>query len=300
MKKNAIFLEPYHYTERADAFKGQKKRKGAPSIEQYFGNYFGKKAIVTPNGRMAIAVVLASLNLKSDDEVYITTTFEKPNVSSCVTSTIFNFCRPSRVLTDKARAIFIIHEFGVPHPRTESLAALTKERGIPLIEDCAHTIDSRHSGKTVGQTGDYTICSFAKIFPLRHGGLLIGENITYTPTAIQARTIDEVRRLLPRYMHSIGEYSDRKRANFRSLKEKFKKISLEPIHEVSADISPSLFFPLITDRFEGVLKKMSESRIECGLWHGTNIVVLPVHQFLEKEDLERIFETVKTVYENGD
>jgi len=55
----------------------------------------------------------------------------------------------------------------------------------------------------------------------------------------------------------------------------------------------------VTDKFEEVIEKASQSGIDCGLWHGTNIVVFPVHQFLEEEHLERIFEVVKSVYEVG-
>lgn len=297
-KGSAIFLLPYYHLSRTDIHE-EFDRKTTSSIEDYFENHFGRQVIVTPNGRTAISIILESLGLNPDDEVYITTTFEKPNISSCVTCTIFNFCRPSRVLTDKTKVIFVIHEFGVPHPRMDDLATLAKQKSLPLIEDCAHTIDSKHNGKMVGQSGDYMICSFPKIFPVQCGGLLIGENLTSKPTAIQSKIIDQVRCVLPKYMSSIKEYSNKKRANFQSLQAKFERISLKPLYELNEDISPSFHFPLVTDKFEKVIEKASQSGIDCGLWHGTNIVVFPAHQFLEEEHLERIFEVVKSVYEVG-
>jgi len=297
-KARQIFFEPYHYIQD-DGVKERKSDVISVSIEEFFGDYFGRRVIITPNGRMAISIIMKSLNLKLDDEVYITTTFQKPNVSSCVTSTIFNFCKPSRILSDKTKAIFIIHEFGVPHPDTEKLALLAKEQNIILIEDCAHTIDSKYNGRKVGSYGDYAIYSLPKIFPVKYGGFLVGGDLDYLPTEVQRGAIEEVRRLLPKYMRCINEYSGKKRTNFRSLKERFKKIFLGPLHDVNDEITPSFFFPLVTDRFEAVIEEARRAGIECALWHGTNMVVLPIHQFLNEVDLEYIFKTVSRVYKNG-
>lgn len=295
-KKSKIFFEPYHYASRAGIFKEYEGEK-LSSVEDYFEEFFGRKVTVTINGRMAISLILRSLDLKIDDEIYITTTFEKPNVSSCVTSTIFNFCRPSRVLTDKTKAIFLIHEFGVVHPRIHKLRAIADARNIPLIEDCAHTINSSCNGKAVGLSGDFVVCSFPKIYPIQYGGLLIGLNTSYKPTLVQSAIIDKIRDILPKYMHFTNEYSQKRRANFQYLAARFKELLLLPFHQVDENVSPSLFFPLVTDRYEEVMEKASNSNIENALWHGTNIVVLPVHQFLVEEELERIFQVVKSVYE---
>ncbi|MEK6715201.1 MAG: DegT/DnrJ/EryC1/StrS family aminotransferase [Candidatus Omnitrophota bacterium] len=297
-KKSEIFFEPYHYASRADIFEKCDGEK-LPSVEDYFEEFFGRKVMITINGRMAISLILRSLDLKIDDEIYITTTFEKPNVSSCVTSTIFNFCRPSRVLTDKTKAIFLIHEFGVVHPRIHKLRLIADARNIPLIEDCAHTINSRSNGKAVGASGDFVVCSFPKIYPIQYGGLLIGMNTSYKPTLVQSAIIEKIRNILPKYMRLTNEYSQKRRDNFQFLAVKFKELLLLPFHQIDKDVSPSLFFPLVTDRYEEVMEKASNSKIENALWHGTNIVVLPVHQFLVEEELERIFQVVKSVYEKN-
>lgn len=294
-KISPIFFLPYYHLPSTD-IRQHFNLRPTPSIEDYFGDYFGRQVLLTPNGSMAISVILSSLDLNPDDEIYVTTTFEKPNVSSCVTCTIFNFCKPSRVLTSKTKAILVVHEFGVPHARLDDLATIAKQKSIPLIEDCAHTIDSRFNGEMVGRIGDYAICSLPKIFPVQQGGLLIGENVTYKPTVIQSKIIDQVRNIFPKYMSLIKEYSDKKRTSFRSLQAKFERISLKPLYELNEDISPSFHFPLVTDKFEDVIEQASQFGIDCGLWHGTNIVVLPAHQFLEEEHLERIFELVKSVY----
>ena len=68
------------------------------------------------------------LALRRDDEVFIATTFDYPHVPACVTCTVFNLAKPSRVLTDRTRAIFVIHEFGVPHPGTPALREESRRR----------------------------------------------------------------------------------------------------------------------------------------------------------------------------
>lgn len=293
IKNKRVFFEPWRYSGRADiALRGKPGSKN--SVERYFENYFGKPVIVTPSGRTAISFLLGSLNLKKDDEIYITTTFEKPNVSSCVTSTIFNFCKPSRVLGRKTKAIFVIHEFGVPHRKMDELIAISNKRHIPLIEDCAHTIDSEYDGTLVGTRGDYAICSIPKIFPVKSGGLLVGSDMKYKPSEIQADIIREVKTCLSKYMHELKEYSDMKRRNYRFLIRELKSSSLRPVCGINENISSSIFFPLVVHDPEKVMKRLSEENIACGLWHGSNIVVLPVNQFLTREELVHIAKVVKT------
>ena len=71
------------------------------------------------------------------------TTFDKPNVSSCVTSTVFNHCKPSRVSSANTRAVLVIHEFGVPYPQIAALREFCDSRSIPLIEDWLATFGER-------------------------------------------------------------------------------------------------------------------------------------------------------------
>ena len=77
------------------------------------------------------------------------------------------------------------------------------------------------------------------------------------------------------------------------LQSLLKEIDIEPLYELAEGITPALFFPLVTDRFEDVMDALSDRGIECGLWHGANIVVLPGHQFLTKRDIRAIFKAVE-------
>ena len=68
-------------------------------------------------------------------------------------------------------AMLAAHFFGLPIPLAE-LRRLCDERGIVLIEDCAHAFFGNHAGTPVGATGDYAIASLPKFFPVLEGGML--------------------------------------------------------------------------------------------------------------------------------
>jgi len=68
-------------------------------------------------------------------------------------------------------AMLAAHFFGLPIPLAE-LRRLCDERGIVLIEDCAHAFFGNHAGTAVGATGDYAIASLPKFFPVLEGGML--------------------------------------------------------------------------------------------------------------------------------
>lgn len=264
-------------------------------LQEFFCERFDKEnCILFPSGSAAINSFLETLCLEKGDEIWITTTFDYPNVSSCVTSTIFNHCKPSRVLTNRTKAIFVIHEFGVPHPDLIELRGIARERHIPLVENCAHTIDSWCDKKLVGAIGDWTILSFPKIFPVKTGGALLGPAITFQPTKIEQQKINKLQADLPSHLTKIAEYSQSRRDVFRELTAFVKTLGIEPVFEVTSLIAP-WFFPIRTSRWEEYLEIAPDKGIDCAVWHGTDIVVLPCHQFIGSYEKEAIRELIKKI-----
>ena len=125
-----------------------------------------------PSGRVALDAVLRSLKLDPADDVLITNSSGQTWISACVTCVVFNHCRPSRVLTPRTRAILVIHEYGYPHPHLDELIQTARERRIPLIEDCAHSLDSSTDDAPLGSFGDFAIFSLSKVLPVPAGGIL--------------------------------------------------------------------------------------------------------------------------------
>ncbi len=76
-------------------------------------------------------------------------------------------------ITENTGAILATHLFGQPCD-IEEIAEIAKERGIYLIEDCAHACGVRVNGKSVGTFGDIGIFSFAegKNMPCFAGGAI--------------------------------------------------------------------------------------------------------------------------------
>jgi dTDP-4-amino-4,6-dideoxygalactose transaminase len=70
------------------------------------------------------------------------------------------------------RALYVTHFLGWPQP-IEELAALCRERGIILIEDCALSLLSESNQRPLGTFGDYAIFCLYKTLPVPNGGLLV-------------------------------------------------------------------------------------------------------------------------------
>jgi perosamine synthetase len=70
------------------------------------------------------------------------------------------------------KAVYLIHYLGFPSP-VEELAAICRERGVPLIEDCALALFSRLGERPLGSFGDAAVFSLYKSLPVPSGGGLV-------------------------------------------------------------------------------------------------------------------------------
>jgi dTDP-4-amino-4,6-dideoxygalactose transaminase len=77
-------------------------------------------------------------------------------------------CRPP------VRALFLIHYLGWPQPVAQ-LAALCRERGILLVEDCALALLAETGGRPLGSFGDFSVFCLYKTLPVPNGGVLASQ-----------------------------------------------------------------------------------------------------------------------------
>ncbi len=79
-----------------------------------------------------------------------------------------------RLITDRTKAIVLVHFCGVP-ARTDEILALARARGIRVIEDAAHAFGTLDHGRPIGSFGDLTCFSFGpvKIVTSLEGGAVI-------------------------------------------------------------------------------------------------------------------------------
>jgi len=78
-------------------------------------------------------------------------------------------------ITRSTRAILVQHTFGLVGRDHEAVLALAAERGLLVIEDCAHALGATWQGKKMGTFGDAAIFSFerGKVLTTVHGGMAV-------------------------------------------------------------------------------------------------------------------------------
>jgi perosamine synthetase len=76
-------------------------------------------------------------------------------------------------ITDRTRALIVVHYGGYPAD-LDPLYSLARERGITIIEDCAHACGATYKGNRIGSHGDFHAFSFhaVKNLPMGDGGAL--------------------------------------------------------------------------------------------------------------------------------
>ncbi len=245
----------------------------------------GSNYIFTNLGREAINLIMKLENLKREDEVFITTTTDSSFVSTCVSGTIFNYSKISRVLTDKTKMIFVIHNFGFPHPDLLKLRELADERGIVLVEDCAFALDSYNSeGILLGSIGDYTIYSLSKTLPLPKGGILKSKK------RLNLNSNREIEKLAKRYIPYLREFKRRRQSNYKFLEE---HLDVTPIYSYNDSVNPFMFgfyhpnASLFYEKYEDIYQ-FSRTHVE-------NEVHIPVNPFICKESYIEMIEDLKEI-----
>ena len=159
-------------------------------FETDFGSFLGDgihcKAV--SNGTAALHMALLALGVGSGDEVIIPalTFVADVNVVNLVGATAiladatslddWNMSMNSikAKITDKTKAIIVVHYAGYPIKDIEKISQLCKDRGIGLIEDVAHAPGASVNGKKCGTFGDVGCFSFFsnKNLSIGEGGMV--------------------------------------------------------------------------------------------------------------------------------
>ena len=149
-----------------------------------------KYGVAVSNGSAALEAAVLALELSKDDEV-IMPTF---TIISCAAPVVrvgakpvlvdadpltFNM-RPEDVIakiTDRTRAIMIVHIYGLPVDM-EPLLEEAEKRGIAVIEDAAEMHGQTYKGKPCGSFGDISCFSFYlnKHITCGEGGMVLTDN----------------------------------------------------------------------------------------------------------------------------
>lgn len=84
-------------------------------------------------------------------------------------------------LTDRTKAVFVVHLNGLPADM-DPIMELVTDRGIRVVEDCAHSLGAEYKGRKTGMFGDFGCFSFhtvKNITTLGEGGVIATNNEEY-------------------------------------------------------------------------------------------------------------------------
>lgn len=198
MNKNYIkFSKPLHgHSEKKALIKVMNSGwlttgKETTLFEKNFNKYKKSKYALALNScTAALHLSLLLLNLKKNDEV-ITSAL---TFSSTINSIVMSGGKPvladvslkdqnidpddiERKITKKTKAILIVHFAGRPC-EMDKIMKIIKKYKLKLIEDCAHSIESKYKGKHLGTFGTFGCFSFyaTKNLSIGEGGMMVTSN----------------------------------------------------------------------------------------------------------------------------
>lgn len=126
----------------------------------------GDEVIVTPRSFIASASVIVAAGA---EPVFVDVDRESQNVTVESIST---------KITEKTKAIMLVHLAGWPCD-LDGIAALSRRRGLLLIEDCAQAHGARFGSKPVGSVGDMAAFSFCQdkiLSTCGEGGMVVTDD----------------------------------------------------------------------------------------------------------------------------
>lgn len=269
-------------------------------IDDYCNERFeGHKFHYTFNGRTAISLALSHYNLTKGDIVTIFTTSGNFYISSCVTNEIEKFCKWSRKILPETKVILVNHEFGYPFRDLKRL----KEFNLPIIEDCAGSFFSEDSDHAIGRTGEFAIYSFPKMFPLQVGGLLVykSNDIENQSGNLTSAMLRYIKNVLSEYIPSKDLIISQRIANYHGLRSRFETLGMPERFELADGIVPGVFM-FRTDNYNIDLPELKKHfwahGVQSSVFYGEEAFFIPVHQALNKYDLDYFYEVMKAFIQN--
>lgn len=151
------------------------------SLQFCFARQAEKRAV--SSGRAAIFHALRILGVQKGDAVLVPS-YHCPSIVAPVVALgarplfyplivpgLPDTARISRQDVGRARAIIVVQLFGLPLDLS-GVRRWCDSNGIPLVEDCAHSILGQAGVLPVGQWGDFATASLTKFLPVSELGLL--------------------------------------------------------------------------------------------------------------------------------
>lgn len=159
-------------------------------FEKKFGEYVKLGARGISNGGSGLLAILDYIGVEGQDVIVPANTFwaDARAVKKAGGNVIYADCNKEdlclsledlkRKVTANTRVVIVVHIGGHIAFQIEEIASFCKERGIYLVEDCAHVHGAWWNGKTGGHYGFAGAYSFyaTKTMPTGDGGMVVSKD----------------------------------------------------------------------------------------------------------------------------
>ncbi len=157
-------------------------------LEKAYQTRTGRRfALTHNNGTSAILSGLHAMGIQPYDEVIVPSATWWSSVMPvlhCGGVPVFVEIEPDclgldpedieRKITDKTKAIVVVHLFGMPS-KLDAIIKIAKKHNLKILEDASHAHGATYHGKPIGSFGDVSVFSMQgnKLCPSGEGGVLL-------------------------------------------------------------------------------------------------------------------------------
>jgi len=277
------------------------------ALEREVAEYCGARhAVAVASGTDALHLALRAAGIGAGDEV-ITTPFTFIATAEAISyvgaKPVFVDIDPATfnidprlieaAITDRTRAVLPVHLFGQPADM-EPIAALCRNHGLKLIEDCAQSFGAAYGGKKSGAYGDFGCFSF---FPSKNlgaygdGGMVVtgddeaaaalrmyrnhGSYEQYRHSVIGYNSrLDELQAAILRVkLKHIDEYNARRRENAHRYTQRFRDTGVIPPHEDGKGRHVYHQYTVLSERRDALRSALAAAGIASAVYYP-----IPLHR----------------------
>ncbi|MCI8972715.1 MAG: aminotransferase class V-fold PLP-dependent enzyme [Lachnospiraceae bacterium] len=163
------------------------------TFEEKFGEYVQLGARGIADGGAGLAAILSYIDVRGKDVIVPSNTFwaDAQAVKYAGGNIVFADCNRDdlclsledlkKKITPNTKAVIVVHIGGHIAFQIEEIVDFCKQKGIYLVEDCAHVHGAWWNGKTGGHYGFAGSYSFyaTKTMPLGDGGMVVSKDAEF-------------------------------------------------------------------------------------------------------------------------
>ncbi len=186
-----------------------------PEFERAFASYCGvKHGVAVMNGTTALQIAVQALGLERGDEVLVSASTNIATALAAAHNGLvpvpvdsepdtwnLDLAHLESLIGPRTRAVIPVHLYGHPVDM-EALLAITRRRGLRVIEDCAESHGATVRGRMTGSFGDMSCFSFYanKVITTGEGGMVLTDD---GALAERLRLLRNLGFTEPRFRHEV-------------------------------------------------------------------------------------------------